>query len=173
MSVRLQRPGIVGILALLVLLLCAAPAPAAPDPASLLTLRIDSVTPDVVTTSSEPTVTVNATVTNVGDRTVRDVAARFEHGPAVDSAAALRTSLYIGGQFTPVGDFIGGTALTRQRMITGAVALTDTTIVSVPREAMNTVVQQDHRLARQIGDTIDMRRDSARAALLEAAQGVR
>ena len=72
-----------------------------------------------------------------------------------------------------VGDFIGGTALTRQRMITGAVALTDVTIVSVPREAMNAVVQQDHRLARQIGDTIDMRRESARAALLEAAQGVR
>jgi CRP-like cAMP-binding protein len=71
------------------------------------------------------------------------------------------------------GDFIGGTALTRQRMLTGAVALTDITIVSVPREAMNDVVQQDHRLARQIGDTIDMRRESARAALLEAAQGVR
>ena len=71
------------------------------------------------------------------------------------------------------GDFIGGTALTRQRMLTGAVALTDITIVSVPREAMNDVVQQDHRLARQIGDTIDMRRESARAALVEAAEGVR
>jgi hypothetical protein len=105
-SVRLQRPGIVVILALLVLLLNAPPAPAAPDPGSLLTLRIDSVTPDVVTTSSEPTVSVNATVTNVGDRLVRDVAARLEHGPAVSSSTALRTSLYVGGQFEPVGDFI-------------------------------------------------------------------
>ena len=103
----MRRPGIVSILALLVLLLCAPPVPAAPDPASLLTLRIDNVTPDVVTTSSEPTVTVTATITNVGDRTVRDVAARLEHGPAVTSSSALRTSLYIGGQFAPVGDFIG------------------------------------------------------------------
>ena len=106
MSVRLQRPGTVAVLALLVLLLCAQPATAAPDAASLLTLRIDAVTPDVVTTSSEPTVTVAATVTNVGDRTVRNVAARLEHGPALTSSGALRSSLSVGGQFTPVGDFI-------------------------------------------------------------------
>ncbi|MGI9125597.1 MAG: mechanosensitive ion channel domain-containing protein, partial [Mycobacterium sp.] len=72
-----------------------------------------------------------------------------------------------------VGDYIGGTALTRQRMVTGALALTDATIVAVSREAMNTVVQQDHRLARQIGEAIDMRRRAARDALAEAAEGVR
>lgn len=71
------------------------------------------------------------------------------------------------------GDFIGGTSLTRQRMLTGMVALTDTTIVAVSREAMNTVTQQDHRLARHIGDTIELRRRTAREALAEAAQGVR
>ena len=76
------------------------------------------------------------------------------------------------GELT-VGDFIGGTSLTRQRMITGMVALTDTTIIAVSREAMNAVAQQDHRVARQIGDTIEMRRRTARAALTEAAQGVR
>ena len=76
------------------------------------------------------------------------------------------------GELT-VGDFIGGTALTRQRMLTGVVALTDTTMVSVPRDTMNTVVQQNHRLARQIGETIDIRRRTAREALDEAAQGVR
>lgn len=72
-----------------------------------------------------------------------------------------------------VGDFIGGTALTRQRMITGVVALTDTTIVAVPREAMDAVVQQDPRMARQIGESIELRRRAAREALAEAAQGVR
>lgn len=75
------------------------------------------------------------------------------------------------GELT-VGDYIGGTALTRQRMLTGVVAVSDTTIVSVPRDTMNTVVQQNHRLARQIGETIDMRRRTAREALDEAAQGV-
>jgi CRP-like cAMP-binding protein len=58
-------------------------------------------------------------------------------------------------------------------MITGVTAHTDTTIVSVPREAMTAIVQRDHRLARQIGDAVEMRRRSAREALAEAAQGVR
>lgn len=105
MTVPLRLPGIAAILAL-VALVCAPPMAAEPDPAALLTVRIDSVTPDVVTTSSEPTVTVTATVTNVGDQLVRDVAARLEHGPAVTTAPGLRTSLYIGGQFEPVGDFV-------------------------------------------------------------------
>ena len=45
-------------------------------------------------------------MTNVGDQIVRDVAARLEHGPAVTSSSGLRTSLYVGGQFEPVGDFV-------------------------------------------------------------------
>jgi CRP-like cAMP-binding protein len=69
-----------------------------------------------------------------------------------------------------VGDYIGGTSLTRQRMVTGVVALTDTTIVSVSRDAMNGIVQKDHRLARQIGDAIEMRRRAAREALAEFAE---
>ena len=75
------------------------------------------------------------------------------------------------GELT-VGDYIGATALTRQRMMTGVVAFTDTAIVSVPRDTMDTVVAHNHRLARQIGETIDIRRRTAREALDEAAQGV-
>lgn len=101
----LRLPGIAAILAVLALLCAPLPAVAAPDQPAL-TVRLDSVTPDVVTTSSDPTVTVTATVTNVGARTVRDVAARLEHGPAVTSSGGLRTSLYVGGQFAPVGDFL-------------------------------------------------------------------
>ncbi len=72
-----------------------------------------------------------------------------------------------------VGDYIAGTALTRQRVITGVIALTDTTIIAVRREAMDAVVQQDPRLARQIGESIEMRRRAAREALAEAVHGVR
>ncbi len=72
-----------------------------------------------------------------------------------------------------VGDYIGGTSLTRQRMITGVVALADTTIVAVGRDAMNRVVQNNPRLARQIGGAIEMRRKAATDALAEAAAGVR
>jgi CRP-like cAMP-binding protein len=57
-------------------------------------------------------------------------------------------------------------------MMTGVVALTDTTVVAVSREAMNAIVQKDHRLARRIGDAIDMRRRAAREAIAEAARGL-
>ncbi len=92
-----------------------------------------------------------------------------EVGTFVTAADGRRLSL---GELE-VGDYIGATSLTRQRMITGVIALADTTIVAVSREAMNTVVQQDHRLARQFGDTIELRRRAAREALAEAEQGVR
>lgn len=83
----------------------AAGAPGSPE---FLQIRLDSVTPDVVTTSSDPTVTVTATVTNVGDRPVRDVVARLEHAPAVSTPAGLRTSLgSAGADFVPVGEFTG------------------------------------------------------------------
>ena len=72
-----------------------------------------------------------------------------------------------------VGDYIGASALTRQRMTVGVVAVADTVIVAVAREAMNVIVQQDHRLARQIGETLEIRRRAAREALAEAAHGVR
>lgn len=81
-------------------------AGAEPEPTPALTVRLDSVTPDVVTTSSDVTVTVTGTVTNTGDRPVRDVLARLEQGPALTSSSALRTSLAVGGGFEGVGDFI-------------------------------------------------------------------
>ena len=49
-----------------------------------LQVRIDRITPDVVTTTSEQVVTVSGTVANVGDRPVRDIVARLEHAAAVD-----------------------------------------------------------------------------------------
>lgn len=56
-------------------------------------VRIDQVTPDVVTTTSPPVVTVSGMVTNIGDRPVRDVMVRLEHAGPVTASAGLRTSL--------------------------------------------------------------------------------
>lgn len=56
-------------------------------------VRIDQVTPDVVTTTSPPVVTVSGMVTNIGDRPVRDVMVRLEHASAVTASAGLRTTL--------------------------------------------------------------------------------
>ena len=105
-----RRIGLAAVLGLFVgLVPLSSPPTVAADPGSV-TVRIDSVTPDVVTTSSEPTVTVTGTVTNVGERPVRDVMARLEHGGAITSSADLRTTLYIGGQFNPIGQFISVTS---------------------------------------------------------------
>ncbi len=97
------------ILVAMPVLAAIAPRAAAGEPGDLrfLEVRIDRVTPEIVTTTSEATVTVNGTVINVGDRPVRDIVVRLEHAGAVTAPQGLRTNL--GGatdQYEPVGDFI-------------------------------------------------------------------
>ncbi len=87
----------------------AAPRAAAGEPGAtpFVQVRIDQVTPQTVTTTSEPVVTVAGTVTNVGDRPVRDVMIRLEHAAAVSTSAGLRTNLDGGtDQYEPVADFL-------------------------------------------------------------------
>ncbi|OBA81829.1 hypothetical protein A9W99_12760 [Mycobacterium sp. 1164966.3] len=86
----------------------AAPRAVAGEPSAtpFIHVRIDQVTPDVVTTTSDPVVTVTGMVTNVGDRPVHDVMVRLEHAAAVVSSAGLRTSLDGGtDEYQPAGDF--------------------------------------------------------------------
>ena len=104
-------PRLLAVLAVLAVALMTVPVQhaAATEAGSgtFLQVRIDRITPDVLTTTSDDDVTVVATVTNVGDRPVRDVVARLELAPAVTTSAGLRTNL--GGnvdQYLPVADFI-------------------------------------------------------------------
>lgn len=102
---------IVTILALLVMLALPAVVPRAaagePGATPFLVIEIDRVTPESVTTSGQPTITVSGTVANVGDRPVRDIVARLELAPAVENSAQLRTDLGgPGEQFSPVAEFI-------------------------------------------------------------------
>lgn len=77
------------------------------SPLPFLTVQIDGITPDVVTTTSDPMVTVTGTIRNVGDRAVRDVVVRLERAGPVASSTALRTDLAGNvDQFQPVADFI-------------------------------------------------------------------
>ncbi|CCQ14166.1 putative glycoprotein [Rhodococcus sp. AW25M09] len=72
-----------------------------------LTLRIDTVAPSTVTTTSDPFVTVRATVTNTGDRSVQDVSVRMQSAAAIDTTAGLRTSLTLDqDSFDRVGNFV-------------------------------------------------------------------
>lgn len=78
-----------------------------PDEARFLEIRIDRVSPDIITTTSDSTVTVSGVVQNVGDRPVRDVVLRMEHARAVTSSTQLRTDLSGNlDQFEPVAEFI-------------------------------------------------------------------
>ena len=104
-------PRLLAAIALLTLIAAPAVGPraAAGEPGStpFLQVRIDRVTPEVVTTTSDPVVTVAGAVLNVGDRPVRDVMVRLEDAAAVASSAGLRTNLGGGvDQFEPVADFI-------------------------------------------------------------------
>lgn len=82
-------------------------AAAEPGATPFLQVRIDRVSPDVVTTTSEPMVTVAGAVLNVGDRPVRDVVVRLEDAAAVTTSTGLRTNLTGDvDQFEPVGNFV-------------------------------------------------------------------
>jgi hypothetical protein len=85
------------------------PRAVAGEPAAtpFVRVRIDQVTPDVVSTTSQPVVTVSGMVTNIGDRPVRDVMVRLEHAAAVNASAGLRTSLDGDtDQYQPAADFL-------------------------------------------------------------------
>jgi Family of unknown function (DUF6049) len=87
----------------------ATPEAAAGEPGdtSFLQVRIDRVTPEMVTTTSETTVTVAGTITNVGDRPVHDIVVRLERAAPVTSSAGLRTSLDgRNDQYQAVGEFV-------------------------------------------------------------------
>jgi hypothetical protein len=84
---------VVGILAGLSVGVMPTAAAGEPGAAPFVQVRIDQVTPQVVTTTSEPMVTVTGIVTNIGDRPVHDVMIRLEHAPAVPASMGLRTNL--------------------------------------------------------------------------------
>src|SRR5271155_2042978 len=94
---RLRRAALLRLLAVVGILGAGAvlPTAAAGEPGAIpfVQVRIDQVTPQVATTTSEPIVTVTGTVANIGDRPVRDVMVRLEHAPAVSNSAGLRTNL--------------------------------------------------------------------------------
>ena len=86
-----------------------APRAAAGEPGAtpFVRVRIDQVTPDVVTTTSQPVITVSGMVINIGDRPVRDVMVRLEHAAPVTASAGLRTTLDGGtDQYQPAADFL-------------------------------------------------------------------
>jgi hypothetical protein len=104
-------PRVLAAIALLMMLAVPAALPQAaaaePGDSPFLQLRVDRVTPDVVTTTSEPVLTVTGVVRNVGDRPVREVMVRMEHAAAVTTSAGLRTNLAGDvNQYEPVADFV-------------------------------------------------------------------
>lgn len=76
------------------------------DQREFVSLAIDQVTPNAVTTSSEPFVTVSGTVNNVGDRPVHDVKVRLQGAPAITESGQLRSVLTADQEsYDTVGEF--------------------------------------------------------------------
>src|ERR1700742_924327 len=108
---RLRRAALLRLMAVIGILGAGAvlPTAAAGEPGAMpfVQVRIDQVTPQVATTTSEPIVTVTGTVANIGDRPVRDVMIRLEHAPAVSTSAGLRTNLDGGAdQYQAAQEFV-------------------------------------------------------------------
>ena len=113
---RARRGAPWALLATLLLALVPALFPIAangePDRTAFLVVEIDRVTPDIVATASEPFVTVDAAVTNVSDRPVREVVARLERADPLVATSGLRTTHTEAATsgYQPVGPFLNVTS---------------------------------------------------------------
>ncbi|MFJ3383943.1 MULTISPECIES: mechanosensitive ion channel domain-containing protein [unclassified Curtobacterium] len=63
------------------------------------------------------------------------------------------------------GDYIGQTALTREALLTTAIARTEVAVLVVPATALDQIVRSTPALARDMGDVIDRRRAEVSAAV--------
>ncbi|ARC56248.1 Miniconductance mechanosensitive channel MscM [Frondihabitans sp. 762G35] len=86
-------------------------------------------------------------------------------------AASLAVPLADGG-LVPVtrvdaGDYLGQTALTRETLLTTAVALSELAVLEVPVTSLDELVRARPRLAREVGEVIERRRVAAMATLRE------
>ncbi|MCV7192177.1 hypothetical protein [Mycolicibacterium brumae] len=97
------------VVLLLVLAPAALPPRAAAEPETqFLRVELSRVTPELVDTASDPTVTVEASIVNVGDRPVNDVVARLERAQPLAATTGLRTTLteVATTGYEPVGPFL-------------------------------------------------------------------
>ncbi|BBZ65128.1 hypothetical protein MINS_05570 [Mycolicibacterium insubricum] len=107
-----RRTRVLRILLTLALVLLPAvvvgPAEAHNDETSFLIIELDRVTPDIVTVTGDADVVVDATITNVGDRPVRDVVARLERAAPISASAELRTTFgdAATSAYSAVGPFV-------------------------------------------------------------------
>ena len=63
------------------------------------------------------------------------------------------------------GDYLGQTALTREAMLTTAIARNEVAVLVVPATALDQIVRSTPALARDMGDVIDRRRHEVAAAV--------
>ncbi|MBF6328790.1 DUF6049 family protein [Nocardia transvalensis] len=66
-----------------------------PSSPTFLKLTLDSVTPNTVTTTSDPVLVVAGTVTNIGDRPVEDISVRIQRAAAIADPSGLRSTLLL------------------------------------------------------------------------------
>jgi len=86
---------------------------------------------------------------------------------------SLRVAVEAGGGLidfstVDVGDYLGQTALTREPTLTVAIAAAVTTVLVVPLETLDELVRSRPQFAREIGESIELKRKLAAEALASA-----
>jgi small-conductance mechanosensitive channel len=71
------------------------------------------------------------------------------------------------------GEYVGQTALTRERTLTRSVAESPLTVLRVPSDLIDALVQKHAGLAKEIGQTIDRRRAKAREVIASTKSAAR
>lgn len=110
MRVLIALLGVLAVLVVFVLgsgpLAGAAPGDGDSGTEEFLSISLDAIDPSTVTTTSPGTVTARGTLTNVGDRPVRNIAMRLQRAPQVTTSAGLGDSLSAdANSFDVVGEF--------------------------------------------------------------------
>ncbi|PZU04380.1 MAG: hypothetical protein DI630_01215 [Gordonia sp. (in: high G+C Gram-positive bacteria)] len=90
----------------------------------------------------------------------------------VTGSVALNVPTEDGGELgvgdLSAGEYLGMTALTRQKVIAGAHAVVDTTVIAVPRATLDPIVRRNPGLAQRLDEAIEVRRRLAGEALSQS-----
>jgi small-conductance mechanosensitive channel/CRP-like cAMP-binding protein len=91
---------------------------------------------------------------------------RAEYGVVVDDVPVPIAAL-------ERGEYIGQTALTHERSLGRAIALTPLEVLAIDPDALERLANRHPPLAKEIGQAIDRRRAAARTALAQGREGAR
>ncbi|QTI70522.1 mechanosensitive ion channel domain-containing protein [Gordonia polyisoprenivorans] len=139
-----------------------------PEPPTVTGVRRIAVSLGIPVQSAEPLAAASQMLRHAAGETVQPVG-QIPGALLVIIDGTVDLVVDARGETLPVaqlseGDFLGVTTLTRQPVLTRALAVTQTAVIAIPREVVETAVREHPELARRLGAVIDQRREAAAQA---------